>query len=231
MKNELLNEFNAASLPIPEDAAGLFIKYYQLLKEWNDKFNITAITDFREVVQKHFIDSVYGAKYIKSGSKCVDIGAGGGFPSVPLRIIRPDLRITAVDSVNKKVIFLREVIKSLELSGLEAVNARAEDLAAPNVSRETFDIAVSRAVARLNTLCEYSLPLVRVGGLFIAYKADAAIEIAEAKRAILLLGGSIKDVIDYELCGNRRTLVIIEKVKATDKKYPRGKGRERSLPL
>ena len=231
MREYILRRFGEAGLEISPEQAEKFLRYYELLCEWNNRFNLTAITAFEDVVLKHFIDSAHGARYLGGGTLC-DIGAGAGFPSIPLKILRNDLKLTMLDSSNKKVLFLSEAVKELGLGDCRCLHARAEEAARGHL-RESFDAVTARAVAGLNALCEYALPLVKVGGVFLAYKGDAEEEIKSAERAIEVLGGRLERADSFYLSGteHRRTLILIRKVKKTDSKYPRGRGRERSDPL
>lgn len=232
MKEYILNEFNNAGFEIDSHIAEKFLTYYSMIKEWSEKFNLTAITDFKEVVLKHFIDSAYGLKMIKNAKSLCDIGAGAGFPSLPIKILYPEINLTMIDSLNKRINFLNEVVKELNLKDCTCMHARAEDVAKSSL-RESFDAVTARAVANLSTLCEYSLPLVKVGGFFVAYKGEAEEELANAQNAIRLLGGKLESYDKYKLAGtdNNRMLIVIKKVKITDIKYPRGKGKEKSSPL
>ena len=223
-------EFNKYGFSITEKQAEKFEKYYELLTFYNKKFNITAITDKEEIIKKHFIDSIYTDSYIIDG-KVIDVGAGGGFPSVPLKIINDGLFLTLLEATGKKCEFLKTLVRELDLENTEVINERAEILAKDVKYREKYDFAVSRAVARLNTLSEYCMPFVKIGGRFIAYKGDAEEEIKEAKTAVETLGGKIIKTEKYDLSGDKRTLVFIQKIAATDKKYPRGNGKERKCPL
>lgn len=206
-----------------------FEQYYQLLVEWNEKFNLTAITDREEVFVKHFRDSLLGEQFIPEGASVLDIGAGAGFPSLPIKIARPDIELTLIDSVGKKVTFLNEVISSLNVKNAKALHVRAEDIK----EREGFDCVVSRAVANLSTLAEYCLPFVRVGGTFVSYKAfDCEEEVTLAGNAVKILGGAIERVEKLTLDDQTgRSFVIIKKVEKTAKKYPRGKNLPRKTPL
>ena len=212
-----------------ESCADKFEQYYQMLVEWNEKFNLTAITERQEVKIKHFADSLCGERFISNGAKVLDIGAGAGFPSLPIKIIRNDIDLTMLDSVNKKVGFLNEVVRNLNLTSATALHTRVEDFNA----KEKFDIVLSRAVASLNTLCEYALPFVKLGGLFIAYKSEKTDEeIEQAKNALAVLGGEIAQVTTESVAdGITRKLVIIKKVKSSPIKYPRGKNLPRVKPL
>lgn len=207
--------------------------FKNLLVEKNKEFNLTSITDNKEIYIKHFYDSLSGEKFISSGAKVVEIGSGGGFPSVPLKILRDDIDFTLIESVGKKCNFLNLVKNTFNFENFEVKNARCEDLAKDNMYRENFDFSIARAVANLSTLCEYMLPFVKVGGKMIAYKSVNDKEIENAKNAINILGGKISEIIKYSLPENmgERYLVIIEKIKNTPQKYPRGKGKERSKPL
>lgn len=199
-----------------------FVKYYNLLIEGNKICNLTAITDEDGVVEKHFYDSIFPQKYFSLNAKVLDIGAGAGFPSIPLKLVRDDLSFTLLDSLNKRINFLNNTIQTLNLKNIEAIHGRAEDFAKLSDYREKFDITTARAVANLKVLSEYCLPFVKVGGQFIAYKSgNCEEEINEAKQIIFELGGKISKVIDYNIGENARKLVIIEKTKETSKKYPR----------
>ncbi|MBQ3234937.1 MAG: 16S rRNA (guanine(527)-N(7))-methyltransferase RsmG [Clostridia bacterium] len=207
------------------------VKFLNLLKEWNKKFNLTSIKEDRDIEIKHFEDSLRGAEFFEKGKSVVEIGSGGGFPSIPLMIVREDLNFTLVESVGKKCEFLKFVINELNLNA-KVLNKRAEDLGKDKFFRESFDYVTARAVASLNTLCEYTLPLIKIGGKFIAYKSPNA-ELANARNAIFLLGGKLESEHTYELsCGEgERVIYVIEKVKNTPPAYPRGNGKERSKPL
>ena len=209
-----------------------FENFKNLLLEYNNKFNLTAITDEKDIYIKHFLDCIAGNMFFKHGASVVEIGSGGGFPSVPLKLLRDDLSFTLIESTGKKCGYLETVVDKLDLSCVKVVNERAEVLGKDKNYREKFDVATARAVARLNILAEYCLPFVKVGGLFIAYKGDSPDEIEEAKKAFEILGGEIEKVEKYELTnGEKRTLVVVRKVKRTPEKYPRGQGKERKSPL
>ena len=203
------------------------------LRAVNEVMNLTTVTEEREMWIKHFLDSILGAELFPVGAKCLEVGSGGGFPSVPLKIFRDDLSFTLVESTGKKCEYLKDACKKLELKGVEVVSARAEELSRDDKYRESYDAVTARAVARLNTLCEYCLPFVKVGGIFIAYKGDAKEELKEASNAIKILGGKIKAVKEYELPdgSGSRNIIVIEKVSSTPSKYPRGNGTERKKPL
>ena len=216
-----------------------FELYYKLLVSWNEKMNLTAITDREEVYVKHFLDSL---SFVKTNPptedfRLIDIGTGAGFPGIPLKILYPKAHITLMDSLAKRVTFLNEVIEELSLNeegSIEAVHARAEDLAKDQTYREQYDYAVSRAVANLSTLSEYCLPFVKVSGVFVSYKSEKATEeVKDAKKAVFLLGGSFGEEISFILPGSdlKRTLVMIEKKSATSAKYPRKAGMPSKNPL
>lgn len=210
-----------------------FKEFYRLLTEYNEKVNLTRITDEEECRVKHFIDSLAGERYFPQGAKCAEVGSGGGFPSVPLMIVRGDLKFTLIESVAKKCAFLETAVKALDLNA-EVVCMRAEDAARRKEMREAFDVCCARAVARLNTLSEYCIPLVKTGGRFIAYKGSAAQEeILEARHALEVLGAreiaAEKFLLGEE--AGERTIFVAEKVKPTPAAYPRGRGKERSKPL
>lgn len=210
-----------------------FDRYAALLVEWNEKMNLTAITQPREIVIKHFLDSILALKAVEQapGARLVDVGSGAGFPSVPMLILRPDLRLTLLDSLNKRLVFLEALLGEL---GLEAtrLHARAEE-AGRGAQRGQFDCATARAVAQLNKLSEYCLPLVKEGGVFLALKgADGRAEAAAATKAIHTLGGTLGEMQDYALPdGDKRTLVVIKKTSQTPPKYPRPSAQISKAPL
>ena len=211
-----------------------FSKYMELLLDWNEKINLTAITEKDQIVLKHFIDSLTISDLIDNDSKVIDVGTGAGFPGIPLKIYNETLRITLVDSLNKRVNFLNEVIKELDLKNISAKHARAEEFARLNNQRECYDYAVSRAVANLSTLVEYLLPFVRVGGKCICMKGpNIEEELNNSKNALKLLGGEIEEVKGLVLPDSEmeRKIVIIKKIRKTDKNYPRKAGMPSKKPL
>lgn len=217
---------------ISGDFAEKFDKLFDLLLEHNKMYNLTSITDRDGVYMKHFLDSLAGEKFIKNGANVVEIGSGGGFPSLPLKIVRGDLSFNLIESTGKKCSYLDNCVDKLALDNVTVKNIRAEDGGKDKALREKFDVCIARAVARLNTLCEYCLPFVKLGGRFIAYKGDAQEEIEEAASAINILGGEIEEVEKYQLPnGDKRALIVIKKVGGTPLKYPRGQGKERKNPL
>jgi len=234
--NTLIEGARELGLSIGQNEIYEFTTYKELLKEWNQKFNITSITDDIEIDIKHFIDSItpLTLNIFKDNMKLIDIGTGGGFPGLPLKIMNKSLGVVLLDSTKKKINFLNMVIEKLALNDIEAIHGRAEELARDKDYREKFDIAISRAVASLNTLCEYCLPFVKVGGYFISMKgSDIEEELKEAKNSIKILGGRLKDVkvLNIPLSDIKHSLIIIEKIKETPTKYPRGGGKPKKKPL
>ena len=233
-KKEIEKYLEIISIFLTQKQIEQFYDYMNLLLEWNEKFNLTAITKPEEIILKHFIDSIIPINNIKKDSKIVDIGTGAGFPGIPLKIVRPDLKITLVDSLNKRISFLEEVIKKLQLEEIEAIHARAEEFGRNKNKRESFDIAVARAVAKLNTLVEYLLPLIKVDGILIAYKGLNSIEeLNEAKKAIEILGGKFENSFEYVLPKDKgiRNIIIIRKIKSTPIIYPRDKNLPKLKPI
>ena len=221
--------FSENGLVLSEEQDQKFCLYREYLKEYNEITNLTAITDDREIAVKHFLDSVQGEKFLPKNATVLDVGSGAGFPAIPLKIIRPDLKMTLLDSLNKRIVFLRSLIEKLELTDVEAVHLRAEEGA--KVYREKFDAVVARAVAPLPTLLEYTLPFVRVGGVFIAYKGNAEEELSASKNALKILGGRLKEKEEFLLENEKRTVLIFEKTSKTPEKYPRLQNKPRISPL
>ncbi len=216
--------------------ADKFDKYYKLLIEWNEKINLTAITDEKEAALKHFVDSICALDcgLFFNGAKIIDVGTGAGFPGLPLKIIRDDLDVTLMDSLNKRINFLNEVISSLGLTGIETVHARAEELGRNKNYREKYDICVSRAVANLASLTELCMPFIKKGGYFISLKGPkASEEVKEAKKAIELLGGEFVEIKNYAIDKTdlEHNLVIIKKVRLTEKRFPRNAPKPIKEPL
>jgi 16S rRNA (guanine527-N7)-methyltransferase len=213
-----------------------FLKYKELLKEWNEKINLTAITDDFGIINKHFIDSISILKsgVIKEGMRIIDVGTGAGFPGIPLKIIMPSLNVVLLDSLNKRINYLNNVIRELELEGIEAIHGRAEDFARKKEYREQFDIATARAVANMTVLSEYCIPYVKISGYFIAMKGPSADEeLREAKNAIGTLGGKFKEIVETEILGDefKHKLIVVEKVNSTLEKYPRKAGQIEKKPI
>lgn len=214
---------------LTEEQCDKFIAYYEMLVDWNSRMNLTAITDPEEVAQKHFLDSLAALPLLRSGDRLVDVGTGAGFPSVPLLIVKPDLKVTLVDSLNKRITFLTALLQTLGLTAA-CIHARAEELGRNAAHREQYDVAVTRAVAPLSVLLELTVPLLRVGGRSIAYKGNAAEETEQAKRACHLLHASI-EVSEVEADYGKRTLLICTKNAPTPKTYPRKAGTPSKQPL
>ncbi len=231
-KIELKKIFKKHQINLSDEQCESFEKYYNLLIEWNKKFNLTSITERDEVILKHFLDSCVTIMMINDNSYIIDIGAGAGFPSIPLKILNPTLKLVLVDSVNKKITFLNEIIKQLNLKNTIAIHERIEDIAHKEIYREKFDYVVSRAVASLNTLSEYALPFLKLDGIFLAYKSfDVESEINNSKNAIALLGGKLENIIIKNLENLSRKIVVIKKINLTQKLYPRSKNKPRTNPL
>lgn len=215
------------------NAYRLFEIYFNQLIEYNKKVNLTAITEKNEVYIKHFFDSSLASEFIPQGAKVVDVGTGAGFPGIPIKIVRDDIQLHLVDSLNKRITFLNQLKRDLNLDYL-TYHSRAEDFCINQNNREMFDVCVSRAVARLNTLVEYCLPLIKVGGIFIAYKGgDVQEELDESIKALKILGGEIIEIKPINLPNNmgNRNLIIIKKIKHTPLKYPRNKNLPKLKPL
>jgi 16S rRNA (guanine527-N7)-methyltransferase len=212
-----------------------FERYMKALTSANTHMNLTAIVEESEIVRKHFLDSLFPLRHIAVSGSVVDVGTGAGFPGLPMAIARPDLKVTLVDSLNKRVRFLCEVIEALELGErVSALAARAEDVGRDPVHREAYDLCISRAVAGLNVLAEYCLPLTKVGGYFVAMKGPRAQEeLVEAQQAVSVLGGTLREVKHWNLPGEgeQRTLVVVEKTRPTPGMYPRRAGMASKKPL
>ena len=227
---EKINLFKKYNLILDEEKLNKLNEFYKNLIFYNNSFNLTNITEENDVFIKHFLDSIYPQYLIKENSSVLDIGAGAGFPSLPLKIYRPDLKITMIDSLNKRVNFLNEMIAFLSLKDISATHTRAEDFALKN--RESFDYVIVRAVAKLNTLVEYALPFLKLQGELLAYKgSEVEEEILQCESALKILGGKIECVEKFELEGNSRSIVVIKKISQTPAKYPRGKNLPKLKPL
>lgn len=209
-----------------------FEKYENLLIETNKQFNLTAITESDEVNLKHFVDSISCQRLIEKGSSIIDVGTGAGFPGIPLAIVRDDIRLTMIDSLGKRVNFLNTVINEIGLSDASAFHMRAEEAGKNPKFREKFDIATSRAVANLPVLCEYCLPFVKIGGLFLALKGrDADAEVEKAEKSIKILGGKLEKIEEVFWEGLEHRVVVIRKVCKTPSKYPRNAGKPSKEPI
>lgn len=211
-----------------------FLDYYEILIETNKVMNLTAITEFDDVIEKHFLDSLSLCRIYKFNDdiSILDMGTGAGFPGIPLKIVYPEASFVLADSLNKRIKFLNEVIIKLGLKKIQAVHGRAEEMARNKVYREQFDLCVSRAVANLSSLSEYCIPFVKTQGTFISYKAgDIDDEVEQAKKAIFLLGGKLKEVYKFNLYEQKRSFIRIDKVKNTPRTYPRKAGTPAKSPL
>jgi 16S rRNA (guanine527-N7)-methyltransferase len=228
--------FNELKLPYSKEIEQKFLLYRDLLKEWNKKMNITSIEDDEEIYLKHFIDSLLllNKDNIAENKSIIDVGTGGGFPGLPLKIVNDNYKITLLDSLRKRIDFLTEVTKALNLKNVELIHGRAEDYGQNKNYRECYDICVSRAVAPLNVLSEYCIPFVKVGGFFAAYKSDnISQEILNSDNAIKKLGGKIKEIKEVSIPGTDiiRKIVIIDKIEPTKIRYPRKAGKPGKDPI
>ena len=236
MNNVLTEKVKELSIVLNDKQIQQFEQYYNILVEWNKVMNLTAITEYEEVVEKHFLDSltIVNAIHVKKIETLIDVGTGAGFPGIPLKIAFPHLKVTLLDSLNKRIKFLNEVINLLELNDIKAIHGRAEDYAKQAEYREQYDISVSRAVANLATLSEYCLPYVKVDGLFVPYKSgEIDEELKSSEKAVSILGGKVEEVVKFQLPGTDigRSFVKIHKIKETKKKYPRKAGMPTKEPL
>lgn len=233
--NELMISYaKEMSLMFTEEQLNQFYKYMNLLIEWNNKINLTAIVKPKEIILKHFIDSLTINSYIDKNQVLVDVGTGAGFPGVPIKIYRPDLKVVLVDSLNKRINFLEEVITQLRLEKIETVHSRIEDFGKDNKYRESFDIVTARAVANLSVLSEYLLPLTKVGGKCICMKgSEISEECDNGKRAIDILGGKILKIDNFQLPSSdiSRNIIVLRKTNKTPSKYPRKAGVPNKEPL
>ena len=236
MNNVLTEKVKELSIVLNDKQIQQFEQYYNILVEWNKVMNLTAITEYEEVVEKHFLDSltiVYAINMEKIET-LIDVGTGAEFPGIPLKIAFPHLKVTLLDSLNKRIKFLNEVIDLLELNDIKAIHGRAEDYAKQVEYREQYDICVSRAVANLATLSEYCLPYVKMDGLFVPYKSgEIDEELKSSEKAVSILGGKVEEVVKFQLPGTDigRSFVKIHKIKETKKKYPRKAGMPTKEPL
>ncbi len=233
-KREFEKYLEKMSISLNKEQYDQFYAYMVLLIEWNEKINLTAITEPQEIILKHFVDSLTIAKYIEEGKTIIDMGTGAGFPGIPLKIYRNDVKVVLADSLNKRIKFLNEVIEKLQLKNIETIHCRAEELGKNKEYREKFDYATSRAVANLSTLSEYLLPFVKLNGSGIFMKTmEIDEELENAKKAIKILGGRIEKVDKFEIPESDlgRSIITVKKEKQTPSKYPRKPGTPAKEPL
>jgi 16S rRNA (guanine527-N7)-methyltransferase len=236
MNLEFKNQLKELEINVTDHMLEQFESYYHILVEWNQVMNLTTITEYEEVYVKHFMDSLSIAKVMDMSkiTSMIDIGTGAGFPGIPIKIVFPEIKVTLLDSLNKRVKFLNTVIDELGLENITAIHGRAEDFARQGEYREQYDLSVSRAVANLATLSEYCLPYTKIGGNFVSYKSGSINEeLAQSEKAIKILGGKVENNILFELPGTdiKRSFVVISKDKQTGKKYPRKAGLPAKEPL
>ena len=236
MSRQFDEKLKELDITLSEKQQAQFYRYYELLVEWNKVMNLTGITEYEEVNEKHFIDSLSLVKVldISKINTVIDVGTGAGFPGIPLKIVFPHLKVTLLDSLNKRIKYLDTVIDELELKDIHTIHGRAEEYARKEEYREKYDLAVSRAVANLSTLSEYCVPYVKVGGMFVPYKSgEIDEEVKAAQTAIKVLGGKQTEVVKFTLPGSdiNRSFVKIQKVKSTGKKFPRKAGLPAKEPI
>lgn len=233
-KREFEKYLAKMNISLLKEQYGQFYAYMELLIEWNEKMNLTAITDPKEIILKHFVDSLTIAKYVKEDKSIIDMGTGAGFPGIPIKIYRKDVKVVLADSLNKRIKFLDEVIDKLKLENVETIHCRAEGLGKNKQYREKFDYATSRAVANLSTLSEYLMPFVKLNGKCIFMKTiEVEEELEKAKKAIKTLGGKIEKVDKFEIPESDlgRSIIIVKKEKITPSKFPRKPGTPAKEPL
>lgn len=230
---ELKNTAKQIEIELTNKQIEKYYNYMNLLIEWNEKINLTAIVEPKEIILKHFVDSLTIAKYVKENDNMIDVGTGAGFPGIPLAIVKEKNNIILLDSLNKRIKFLEEVKEKLKLENIKTVHGRAEELGKNKKERESYEIATSRAVAPLNILLEYLLPLVKVGGKAICMKGSNIEEIENSKKALKILGGKIEKIEEITLPNSdiKRNIIIVKKVNKTPAKYPRKAGIPNKEPL
>lgn len=235
-RNILIDGLRELGLDVSEEIIDKLSLFMNIMLEWNEKVNLTAITEEKEVYIKHFLDSAtcLSTGYIKDGMKLIDVGTGAGFPGVPVKIIKDNVEMTLLDSLNKRISYLNEVVAKLKLGKVRTVHARAEEAGVAKDHREAYDIVLSRAVASMNVLCEYCIPFVKVGGFFLCQKgSDMEQELKDAETAIRVLGGVVREIKEYTLPSSdiKHSIIIIEKVTNTPTKYPRKPGKPAASPI
>ena len=233
-KKVLYEKTKQIGIELTEEQLEKFYLYMNILLKKKKKINLTAITNEKEIILKHFVDSLTINKYIEDSKSLIDVGTGAGFPGIPIKILRQDLKITLLDSLNKRINFLNEVIEKLELKNIECIHGRAEEFGKNKNYREKYDISTSRAVANMSTLSEYLIPFVKIGGKVLAMKGDKAEEeLEEAKKAIKLLGGKVENIDNFYLPNSdiKRSIIIIKKIEKTEMKFPRKPGMPAKEPI
>lgn len=233
-KEILQKEAKKIKVTITDQKAEQFFRYMNLLREWNEKMNLTAITEPKDIILKHFVDSVTILDYIKKGANVIDVGTGAGFPGVPLAILREDIQITLIDSLKKRVNFLNEVTHTLGLTQVESIHARAEELAQSEDYRERYDIVTSRAVANMSTLLEYMIPFCKIDGVCICMKgSNVEEELKKSEKAARILGGRLEKREEFFLSNqeNKRNIILVRKIAYTPKQYPRKQGKPAKEPI
>lgn len=233
-KNKMIELSKKINVQLNDEQIKKYFEYMTLLLDWNEKINLTAITEVDDVILKHFIDSMTIFKYIENEESIIDVGTGAGFPGIPIAIMKKDVKITLLDSLNKRINFLNEVCCELKINNVETIHGRAEEIGKNKEHREKYDIAVSRAVANMSTLSEYLIPLVKIGGKCICMKgSEIEQELEQAKFAIKELGGKIEKVEKFTLPDSdmERNIIIIKKIKETSNKYPRKAGMPSKDPI
>lgn len=231
---DLVNKAKEIGISLNEEQVKKFYDYMLVLLDWNEKINLTAITDVKEIILKHFIDSITICKYIPENSKLLDVGTGAGFPGIPVKIIRDDVTIVLLDSLNKRILFLEDVIKKLKLTNIIAVHGRAEEFGKNKKFRQCFDIVTSRAVANMAVLSEYLLPFVKIDGKAVIMKgSECEEELKDAEKAINVLGGKLKSVDKFFLPSSdiKRAIIVLDKIKNTPSQYPRKAGTPAKKPI
>lgn len=226
LTNLLIKGAKDYGIELDNNQINQFMLYMELLKSWNEKINLTAITDESEIIKKHFIDSfsILKSNVFRKGSSIIDVGTGAGFPGIPIKIIMPTTKVVLLDSLNKRVKFLNAVIEALKLENITTVHGRAEELGIKGIYREAFDIATARAVANMNLLSEYCMPYIKKGGYFIAMKGPSGYdEVKDASKAITILGGKVKEIFETQILEEeiKHNVIVIEKIKNTPQNYPR----------
>lgn len=232
-KEIFIKEAEKINVKINEDMLNKFYNYMNGIIEWNDKVNVTAITDEKMFIVKHFIDSLTVNSIVENKNSMIDIGTGAGFPGIPLKILNPNLKVTLIDSVNKKLNVIKDLSEKIKLENIEIIHTRAEDLANNLQYREKYDIATTRAVSNFSTIVEYMLPFVKIGGYAVCMKGpNYKDELEEAKNAIKILGGEVFEIKELKVSEElERNIIIIKKIKETPKKYPRGQGKPLKEPI